>query len=251
MHDSSPEGAPAGHLDPADLVGRMGGHAASELGVELEHTDDDGVARWWVLAVLLGALRGDRDRAIAAARALRTAGLSHPDALRGADPATVAGALDTCGVRPSAPVAARLVRSSRALAERWAGSFDALAAEADGLEDLGGRLASLSPGVGAGTVVRFLRPLRERWTAAGEIPLDEAARAAAVHLGWIAEGDDLEGAPGSLRRSLVRVDTARAPDAARAAFSDVEAALERLGRAACRRERPDRCPLGVRCPARA
>lgn len=250
MHDSPPSGAHAGRLDAAGLVERVGGHAVGELGIALGRADDAGVGRWWVLAVLLGALRGDRDRGIRAARALAAAGVAHPGALCQADPGAVAVVLEAAGVRQSAPVAARLVRSSRTLAERWGGSFDALAGAADDLEALGGRLASLSPGVGAGTVARFLRPLRERWTAAEDIPLDEAARIAAVHLGWIASGDDLEGAPGSLRRSLGRADDARRAEAARVAFADVEAALERLGRASCRRERPDRCPLGARCPLR-
>ena len=42
-----------------------------------------------------------------------------------------------------------------------------------------------------------------------------------------------------------------APDDARTTqFCDVETALERLGRKSCLRERPDRCPLGERCPQR-
>jgi hypothetical protein len=140
-------------------------------------------------------------------------------------------------------VAQRLARAGRSLAERHGGSLAALAAQAEDLEELGGRLAALASGVGTATVLRFLRPLRDLWPAAAEIPLEPAARAAAVHLGWLAEGADEEGAPAALRAVLLREP--EAPP-----LADVEAALARLGARSCLRQRPDRCPLGARCPAR-
>ena len=90
-------------------------------------------------------------------------------------------------------------------------------------------------------MTRFLRPLRERWPAAAELPLTPAARAAARHLGWIDASDDLEGEPSALRRALADLGDSLA-------FSDIESALERLGRRACVRERADRCPLEAICP---
>ena len=109
-------------------------------------------------------------------------------------------------------------------------------------QDLAARLARLAPGVGTATVTRFLRPLRDRWPAAREIPLSAAARAAAVHLSLLREGEDEEGEPGALRSALLR--EADAP-----VLADVEAALGRLGERSCLRQRPARCPLGQACPA--
>ena len=99
-------------------------------------------------------------------------------------------------------MARRLVRIAAGLTERHAGSLEALAGAADSLEQLGARLASLAPGLGGASVSRFLRPLRDIWPTASDLPLDPAAHAAAVHLGWLEEGQDLEAAPGALRRAL-------------------------------------------------
>ena len=72
---------------------------------------------------------------------------------------------------------------------------------------------------------------------------ERAARAAALHLGWLAAGEDEAGEPGALRAWLREL-----PDAP--PLADVEAALERLGAAACLREAVARCPLQARCPLR-
>ncbi len=134
-----------------------------------------------------------------------------------------------------------LVRAFAALEERYGGSLERLAGEAEDFEDLAGRLAGLAPGIGVATVTRFLRPLRDVWPLAAELPLSPAARAAAVHLGLIREGEDEEGEPGALRAAL-----AREPDPP--PLCDVESALDALGRRACLRNRPDRCPLAQHCP---
>ncbi len=96
---------------------------------------------------------------------------------------------------------------------------------------------------GGGSVVRFLEPLRDHWPPAADLPIGRAARSAAIHLRWIGETEDEDGGPGALRRALA--DQSDSP-----ALADVEAALARLGRRACQRERTARCPLGSACPAK-
>ncbi len=228
-------------LPAAQLVERLGGHPLAALGIE-PADGDEALLRWWVLALLL-ASRRDVARAAAGYRALEGDGFLELATLVAAAPHAVAKCLETAGLRDPEPPAARVVRSARTLAEQHGRSLDALARSCGSLEELGTRLARLSPGVGAGTVARFLRPLRELWPAAAELPLSPAARAAARHLGLLAEGEDEEGEPAVLRGVLHH--TPNAP-----ALRDVEAALERLGRAACLRQRPDRCPLADDCPAR-
>jgi hypothetical protein len=200
------------------------------------------VARWFTAACLL-ASRGGEARALEAFQELERGGGARIDRLAEGDAERVCAALQRAGYRQPEALAGRLVRAAASLAEAHGGSLEALAAAADDLETLGASLARLASGIGAATILRFLRPLRGIWPSAREVPLAAPARAAAVHLGLLREAEDLEGEPGALRATLR--DLGDPPD-----FADVEAALERLGARACLRDRPERCPLGEACPAR-
>jgi len=225
----------------SDLVARFGGHPVEQLGIDLEASEGPG--QWLVAACLYGG-RVDEGVARAAARTLAEAGLASPPDIALARPEALETALLGAGY-PAADVAARkLWRVCNSLAERYGGSLDSLATQSEQLEDLAARLASLAPGFGAASVARFLRPLRDRWIQAREIPLHPAARAAAVHLGLLTEGEDAEGEPGALRAAL-------RDDPAQPSLADAESALTRIGRAACSRNRTARCPLGDSCPRRA
>lgn len=220
-----------------ELVQAVGGHAARPLGID-PPTDED-LERWLLLAVLSGG-RGGPSRGAEALGRLDRAGLGSLGALSRADPIDLAFRLDAAGVARAEVVAARLQHLAGQLPPS---GVDTLARGADDLASLGAALADLAPGFGARAVARFLRPLRDRWTAADALPLAPEALAAAAHLGWLDAEADAELAVGTLRQRLA--DAQDAPD-----LCDVEAALERLG-AACLRERVARCPLHQRCPARA
>ena len=222
-----------------EVVDGLGLHPVTRTGLDLE--DDDSVHRWLVLACLLSG-RTDPDSACRTADILAGKGLGSIECIAGTDPSDLTLALtQTRTPRPEA-VAVRLVRVARGVLASG-GSLAELAAECEGTQELGSRLVRLAPGLGAATVSGFLRPLRDLWSAAAEIPLHPAARAAALHLGLIGEGDDVDGEPGALRAALDA--ERRAP-----AFTDVEWALERLGRRSCARGLTGRCPLGRRCPVR-
>jgi hypothetical protein len=222
------------------LVGLLGGHPLA--GFAIEPADGDvALLRWWVAALLLSSRR-DAARAESAFEALSKAGLVELETLGTATPEVVAAELEAAGAHDPMSPATRLVRSAKSLAEHHGGSLEALAGGCTTLEEIGERLACLSPGIGTGTVMRFLRPLRDLWPAAREIPLTPTARAAAIHLGWIGASQDEEGEPGALCAFLA--DEAQAPR-----LRDVEAALERLGQRACLRGHLDRCPLERDCPA--
>ena len=227
-------------LSGSELVARLGPHPAAIWGLDLD--SDAGLARWLVATCLL-APRGDEDAAGAARAALAAQGLDAPDALAQAGPGPIAAALRAASYPKPEITAARLVRASASLAAHHRGSLSALAAGADGLEELASAIMALAPGIGAATASEFLRPLRERFSAARELPLAAAARAAALHVGLLRDTEDAEGEPGALRATLAREQPPPA-------LADVEAALTRLGRAACRRGATARCPLGARCPAR-
>jgi hypothetical protein len=209
------------------------------LGLDLD--TEAGLFGWLAAACLLSG-RGGEPRALAAFRALESEGLVDAEALRAEDPARIARCLATAGTpRPEQP-ALLLARLARAVCAR-AGGLAGLLAGASDLTSAGEALVGLAPGLGPATALRFLRPLRARFPAARETPLSASARAAALHLGWIAEGDGDEGAPDPLAAHV-----SREPEAP--ALACVEAALERLGRKACAAAGAPRCALAEGCPLR-
>jgi hypothetical protein len=220
------------------IVERFGALPAIRLGLDLESPEG---RAGWLLAVALADRSGEPDER--AFLALAAHGLARPAALADCRPERLAGLLAQAARPRAERDAARLLRLARGLRERG-GSLERIAGQAADLAELGEGLVRIAPGFGPAAVLRFLRPLRARWPAAREVPLDPDARAAAVHLGWIAEGSDEEGEPAALAAAL-----ASEPEAP--PLPDVEAALARLGRAACRRERSQRCPLASDCPRRA
>lgn len=232
---------PSARLLLAQLLRRFGPHPTRAWAIPLD--SESGAARWLLASALL-ARSADPARAGAALRALDAAGLG-PAELAGAKPLPLARLLAREALRDPDTLAPLLIRLARALRESAAPPLPRLAAACDGLEQLGSALARLAPGFGAASVLAFLRPLRDTWPAAREVPLDPNARAAALHLGLLAEGDDEEGEPAALRAAVAEPGASDGPD-----LADAEWALAQLGRAACARERIARCPLGAECPRR-
>jgi hypothetical protein len=227
---------------PSQLVALLGGHPARRLGLDL--STEAGRSRWLLLTCLLSA-RGSQDRALATWRALAERKLDDPVALAAlGDPLGLGTLLEEAGMPEPRRLATRVVRVATALREHPAGSLDSLASDCLDLSELGERLVQLAPGLGAASIARFLRPLRDEWAAAREIPLSRTARAAAGHLGWLHEAEDLEGEPSRLRQVL-------AEHPAPPALADAESALERLGSRACLSDRANHCPLGAGCPRRS
>jgi len=207
------------------LTQRLGAHPATQLNLDLESA---GGREAWLLAATLLSARAGEDAVVGLLRTLRGEGLL--DAAGILDRADDMSARLAAGPwRDSRPLAARLLRVAKALVER--GGVEPIVSEADGLESLGAGIARLAPGLGTATVLRFLRPLREIWADAAEVPPTPAALRAAVCLGWAAEG----------------AETLSLPSDPGVPAADLEAALERLGTAACRR-RVARCPLAEACP---
>jgi endonuclease III len=232
---------PRDDRDGAWLVERLGPPGPARMGLRPAEGGESDRFGWWAACVLRAGERRE-ERVAAAVASLRERGWLSAPKLAGAG-APLVDVLAEAGLRTPEVLAARLSRASRALCERHEGSLDRLAAGGPDLESLGRRLVALGPGLGPGTALRFLRALRDVWPAADDAPLDAAAHAAAAHLGWLDAWDDPETAPAMLRRRLADED-------ASPPLPVVEDALERLGRAACRRGNTVRCPLAGDCPAR-
>ncbi len=231
---SDPELPKEGSARRAALVERFGAHPAADLGIALDDPDDGSLGQWLIETVQLDP-RTQLERARDPYQAIESAGIATPDAISSAGPAALSRLLAGAGYPKPEAAAQVLVRAAQSLGERWGGSLSRLAGDSLDLEELAGNLARLAPGFGRASVARFLRPLRETWIAASELPLDPAAASAAVHL-------DLLESTGTLRR-------ARAGTEGRE-VRDLEWALERIGRRSCLRERAARCPLPSACPLR-
>jgi endonuclease III len=232
-------------LDRArELVSRFGAHPATRLGFDLRDPDDELLGSWLLAACVVEGRSADGGREVAAWRALVDSGLDAPAAVAAADPARLVQVLAGAGHPRPEPAGLLAWRAGRGLLEDYGGSLSRLGAGAEGLEDLAGKLARLAPGFGRATVTRFLQPLRGLWPGSEELPLDPAARAAALHLELLANGEDEETAPARLEAILQQGEPSPS-------LADLEAALCRLGRRSCLRERSDRCPLADECPARA
>lgn len=232
----------------ATIVERLGPHSASAVGLELDADrggSDTDLGRWLVLCILLGG-RTAESAARDAYRLLDEAGLAAPDAIASAGVTAVFTCLGESELKKTEVVAAVLFRVASNLASRHGGSVEQLAGGADDLEDLARRLASLGSGFGKAAVFRFLTPLRDRWSAAGDLPASPGVLHAGIDLGILSETHDEESAPGALAQWLARNES----EGAHVPVRDLEAALDRLGRAACSRERTDRCLLREQCPRR-
>ena len=234
--------APPTTPSPRDLVDKLGSHPATLLGLRFTSAEvgDEAKLERWLLASCLFGGRVSREQALLSLKGLDAAGLCALSGVRAAGAGPLAQVLADAGHPRAEATAGVMARLASKLAERGAGALDAMGRAAADLEELGGRLSALATGFGAARIARFLQPLRDVWPAASELPLDPNACRAAVHLGWLGEDDD---APSSLRSALDAEGEATS-------LADLESALAELGRRACRRDLPDRCPLSDACPRR-
>ncbi len=232
----------------AALLERLGGDLSRKLDLALESEDDRELENWLIASCLLGQ-RLDEAQVEAVLRSLRKSAHTARNQMVSIDPSALAQILANANCKNTAQEAAKLAtklkRAAQSLELHYSGSLTRLARQAESGDDLAGRIAALASGIGAATVLHFLRPLREVWRLADEIPLHPAARTAAVHLGLLREGEDSDGAPSVLR---MRLGSANEASGQTIAFADLEAALFRLGQRACLRERKARCPMLELCP---
>lgn len=232
----------------ATLLERLGGDLSRKLGLALESEDERELESWLVASCLLGQ-RFDEAQVAAVLDALREQSRITLNQIVSIEPAALAQILASTGCKTPEQEAAKLMsklkRAASALELHYSGSLTHLARQAESSDDLAGRIAALASGIGAATVLHFLRPLREIWQLADEIPLHPAARAAAIHLDLLRDSEDEDGAPSVLRAKL---STANEASGQTTAFADLEAALLRLGQRACLRGHKANCPMHDFCP---
>lgn len=234
---SSTNVASAGGVTAQDLCTRlveeMGGTYASALGINLASMEPAEIFKWFLASLLIGAGVSDRV-ALRTYKEFERADALSVEAVLATGWRRLTAILNRSGyARRASNTATRLVGAASTLKEEYDGDLNRLHFFAKGGRDLKGKLLGLGDGIGLATVNVFLRELRAVWDKA-EPPLSEAALLAARRLGLtqVAGMNDL-------RILEEAVDERR--------ISGIEAALARLGKNYCRRERCAACPMREVC----
>jgi hypothetical protein len=204
-----------------DLLARLGGRYAGELGIDLK-AGPEARQQWFLAAILFGA-RISGQLAARTYRVLAVRGVFSPQAVLAQGWERLVELLDEGGyARYDYKTATKLLKVMASLQEGYQGDLERLHAAAQNPADLEARLQALAPGIGPATVNIFLRELRGIWPKAAPAwsPL---ARHAALALGWLAPGLDDQEALKALE------DAWRARPAPGYDFADLEAALVRRG----------------------
>ncbi len=206
-----------------DLIQRVGGSYAKNLGIDLKSLRPGEVFKWLLASILFGA-RISEKIAAQTFRVFTREGVISPQTIldRGWD--GLVQILDEGGyARYDFKTATKLLDVVQALQMEYNGDLNLLPEASKDNDDLETRLQSLAKGIGPVTVNIFLRELRGIWDMADPLPgglCVEAAR----DLGLIPKN------LASPKRILERLkDLWKAHGVAGMDFTDFEAALARQG----------------------
>ena len=226
----------------AKLVQNLGGTYASALGIKLAGMGSEEVFKWFLASLLFGTRIGE-GIAIKTYKEFEKAGVLSPEAILETGWQGLVDILDRGGyVRYDFKTATKLLEVARVLKEKYEGDLNRLHFFAEDERDLGKKLQGLGKGIGPVTVDIFLREMRGLWEKA-EPPLAESALLACRNVG-------LTKATGS-EAGLEELRTICGADESHEwRFSDLEAALVRLGKNYCCRKRCVPCPARTECQNR-
>jgi endonuclease III len=223
----------------AKLVKKLGGAYASALGVDLASVESEEVFKWFLASVLFGARIGE-GIAIKTYKEFEKAGVLSPGAILETGWQGLVDILDRGGyVRYDFKTATKLLEVVRTLKEKYEGDLNRLHFFAEDERDLEKKLRRLGKGIGPVTVNIFLREMRGLWEKA-EPPLAESVLLASRNIG-LTEVIGVEAGLEELRTIC------GADESHEWRFSDLEAALVRLGKNYCRRNRCSPCPVKAEC----
>lgn len=223
----------------AKLVKNLGGTYASALGINLASVESEEVFKWFLASVLFGARIGE-GIATQTYKEFEKAGVRSPEAILKTGWQGLVDILDRGGyVRYDFKTATKLLEVTQALKEKYEGDLNRLHFFAEDERDLEKKLQGLGRGIGPVTVNIFLREVRDLWEKA-EPPLAESALLASRNVGLI-ETRDVEAGLEQLT-SICEADELH-----EWRFSDLEAALVRLGKNFCHKKRCSPCPVKAEC----
>lgn len=171
-------------MRPSELVEKIGGSYAEQLGIDLSHGESAEIRKWFLAAMLFGA-RISEKIAANTYREFERAGILSPRRILDADWNRLVEILDRGGyVRYDFKTATKLLEASRALVTEYKGDLNLLHSNATDASDLEQRLKNLAKGIGGVTVNIFLRELRGIWSKANPLPSERVIQAVKA-LGFI------------------------------------------------------------------
>jgi endonuclease III len=218
------------------LMKTMGGAFSRDLGIDLSTASRRELGKWFLASKLFGA-RISSSIAAHTYKEFERRDVLLPEQIIAAGWDVLVEILDVGGyVRYDFSTATKLLSIMQDLQDRYGGDLNNLHEQARDGKDLEGRLKQLGKGIGDVTVNIFLRELRIVWAKARP-DLSPPSLHAARHLGLIGEGDALA--------SLEQLWAAH--QVSNMDFCDFEAALVRLGKDYCKKDRHDVCPFREIC----
>lgn len=224
-----------------ELIRRLGGSYARELGIRLAADQEAEVFKWFLASFLFGARIG-QSLAARTYKEFEKHNVLTPDRILQTGWDGLVKILDAGGyVRYDFSTATKLLQVAKDLCERYGGGINHVHALAEGPADLEERLQGVGKGVGPVTANIFLRELRGIWPKAQPLPCD-AVVLAARNLGLLGRGKH------SRRETLDILKRRWSGLALRGvSFVDFEAAMVRLGLAYCRKDKHSSCPVASWC----
>jgi endonuclease III len=222
------------------LMERLGGRFSTSLGIDLDRGESGEIFKWFLASILFGARISEKIAEETYGQFERI-GLLTPQRILGAGWDRLVEALDAGGyVRYDFKTATMFLEVMEGLQERYGGDLSLLHNQAVDPRDLEARLEEFK-GIGPVTVNIFLRELRAIWPKAQPLPGDLAILAARNLRLTSSSGQTPE------EKAQVLSDLQQLLSEEAEGFADFEAALVRLGKDWCRKERHRNCPLGQRC----
>lgn len=223
------------------LLKNLGRTFSQELGINLKKKEE--IFKWFLASILFGA-RISETIVLNTYKEFEKEKVLTPESILKTGWDGLVKILDDGGyVRYDFKTATKLLEIMKALKERYGGDLDRLHLKAKDARDLEGRIKELGKGIGEVTTNIFLRELRGPapygagrgiWEKADPLP-GKLVIQAAKNLGLTKE--DLSYA---ILKDLKRI-------VPKGKFVSLEAALVRLGKDFCRKERCQSCPLRKYC----
>ena len=212
-------------ISPAELLEKLGGSYAKELGIDLSCGDQVEIQKWFLAALLFGA-RISRKIAVKTYAEFQSAGIVSPKNILNAGWNELVRILGRGGyTRYDFKTAHKLLEVSNTLLQDYAGDLNALHCLAADGPDLERRIRQLGKGIGDATVNIFLREMRSIWPKAQPFPSKQTVQAAKA-LGIIASNLSDERHILETLKAAAQEDGIKPED-----FPDFEAALVRYGAA--------------------
>ena len=223
----------------AKLVEKLGGAYASALGINLASMESEEVFKWFLASLLLGT-RVSEGIAIKTYKEFEKTENLSLERVSATSWQKLIDILDRGGyIMYNFAIAMRLLEATWTLNKKYEGDLNRLHFFATDESDLEKRLRALGQGIGPATVNIFLRELRGLWDKA-EPPLSEPALLALRKLRLLQATDAASALAG-----LKTMWEANGRDERR--FSDLEAALVKLGKNYCGKKRCSLCPVKEEC----